>query len=209
MAFIGRLGSQEVAVPATQSITVSCYGASPAKVYYGTKAADGTFVYVLQATVTGVSTFGPFAGGQQVRVEAPAGADIEYAVAVAPQLTQANPGAMPTIQMGVGQRVLVSATNAITAFAGGGQASAVLLTSDINRITTVGTAADSVKMPPAVPGMTVTVSNAAAANSMNLFPATGEAINALAANAAFAIAANKTAELTCAVAGQWHALLTA
>lgn len=102
-----------------------------------------------------------------------------------------------------------SAVNGITAFAGGGQASAVLLTATINRITTVGTAADSVKMPVSAPGMSITVSNAAAANSMNLFPQTGDQINALGANAAFAIAAGKTATLTCAVAGQWHAVLSA
>lgn len=103
----------------------------------------------------------------------------------------------------------VSYTNAITAFATGGQASAVPLTTVINRITTVGTAGDSVKMPVAVPGLMLTVTNAAAANSMNLFPNTGDVINAGAANAAFAIVAGKTASLSCAVAGIWHAVLSA
>jgi hypothetical protein len=102
-----------------------------------------------------------------------------------------------------------SAQNAITAFAGGGQGSATLLTAMISRITTVGTAADSVKLPVSAPGIQLTISNAAAANSMNLFPQTGDQINALGANAAFAIAAGKTAILTCAVAGQWHATLSA
>jgi hypothetical protein len=102
-----------------------------------------------------------------------------------------------------------SFTNGITAFAGGGQASAVALTTCINRITTVGTAADSVKLPAAVAGLSIYVANAAAANSLNVFPATGDAINALAANAAFAIAANKTATFVCANAGQWHAILSA
>jgi hypothetical protein len=102
-----------------------------------------------------------------------------------------------------------STTNAITAFAGGGQASAVLLTTVINRVTTVGTAADSVKLPAAVAGLSITVINAAAANAMNVFPATGDAINALAANTALSIVANKTAVFSCAVAGQWHSVLTA
>jgi hypothetical protein len=102
-----------------------------------------------------------------------------------------------------------SAVNGITAFAGGGQASAVLLTATINRVTTVATAADSVKMPVSAAGMQITVTNAAAANSMNLYPQTGDQINALGANAAFAVAAGKTANLTCAVAGQWHAVLSA
>ena len=109
----------------------------------------------------------------------------------------------------VGNLPTVSSTNGITAFATGGQASAVLLTTVINRVTTVGTAADSVKMPAAVAGLQMTVTNAAAANSMNLFPNTGDQINAGGANAAYAIAAGKTAQLTCAVAGQWHAVLSA
>lgn len=103
----------------------------------------------------------------------------------------------------------VSSTNGITAFATGGQAGAVLLTTVINRITTVGTAGDSVKLPVAVPGLMMVVTNAAAVNSMNLFPNTGDQINAGGANAAYAIVAGKTASLSCAVAGQWHAVLSA
>lgn len=102
-----------------------------------------------------------------------------------------------------------SYTNGIVAHAGGGQASGTAITTVINRVTTVATAADSCTLPAAKPGMSIYIANAAAANSMNLFPATGEAINALGANAAFAIAANKTAQLICAVAGQWHAILSA
>jgi hypothetical protein len=103
----------------------------------------------------------------------------------------------------------VNTTNAITAFAGGGQGSAVLLTAGINRVTTVGSAADSVKLPPALAGDIVVVINAAAANSMNVFPSTGDNINALAANAAFAMAANKQAIFVCAVNGTWNSNLTA
>lgn len=102
-----------------------------------------------------------------------------------------------------------SATNGITAFATGGQASAVQLVSNINRVTTVGTAADSVKLPAAVAGLQITVINAAAANSMNLFPATGDNINALSANTALAVAANKTVHAFCAVNGTWNTILTA
>jgi hypothetical protein len=102
-----------------------------------------------------------------------------------------------------------SVSNALTAFAGGGQAGSLLLTSAINRVTTVGTAADSVLLPPARAGVRVVVINAAAANSMNVFPSTGDAINALSANAAFAMAANKAAEFVCAVDGTWNSILTA
>jgi hypothetical protein len=103
---------------------------------------------------------------------------------------------------------LFSAADALTAHAGGGQASALPITTQMARFTVVGTAADSAVLPSAVPGMSYTVSNAAAA-SMNVFPATGEIINALSANAAFAVAAGKTCEFVCMKAGQWHTLLSA
>lgn len=126
--------------------------------------------------------------------------------------TEASPGAWSGIGTGEGYSgsfPTSTALNGITAHAGGGQGSAFLLTASINRVTTVGTAADSVLLPASAPGMQITVTNAAATNSMNLFPQSGDAINALGANAAFAIVAGKTATLTCAVAGQWHAVLSA
>ena len=102
-----------------------------------------------------------------------------------------------------------TAKNGITAAAGGGQANAVLLTDTFNRVTTVATAADSVKLPPAKPGMCMLVANAAAANSMNVFPSTGDSINALAANTALAMAANARAEFFCAAEGVWSAIVSA
>jgi hypothetical protein len=103
----------------------------------------------------------------------------------------------------------LSAKDGVTAFAGGGQAGGVLINDMTTRITTVGSAADSVRLPVAVPGLILTVINAAAANSMNLFPATGEAINAGAANAAFAVAAGKAVLCIATAAKQWHTILTA
>lgn len=108
--------------------------------------------------------------------------------------------------------VTQSFSGGLTAHAGGGQGSALALTSMVNRVTTVGSAADSVVLPATVANVSIgplTVINAAASNSMNVFPASGDAINAGAANAAFAIAANKTATFYSAGAGQWHAVLTA
>ena len=79
----------------------------------------------------------------------------------------------------------------ITAFAGGGQNNAVPLRYKNSRVATVATAADSVILPFGQEGMSIVVVNGAAANSMNVFPATGQAINALANDAALAVAANK------------------
>jgi hypothetical protein len=98
----------------------------------------------------------------------------------------------------------VSVTNAITAHAGGGQASATALTATINRVTVVATAADSVKLPAATAGESVTVINANVTNAINCFPASGDAINALAANAALSIAAGSSTKFNCAVTGTWN-----
>jgi hypothetical protein len=96
-----------------------------------------------------------------------------------------------------------SAVNALAANAGGGQASATLLTAMINRVTTVANLGDSVKLPASAAGLVLVVSNAGA-NAMDVFPASGDAINALAANAAIRINANTTVSFYCSVAGTWH-----
>ena len=97
----------------------------------------------------------------------------------------------------------------VAALAGGGQAGATPITAMNARVTTVGTAADSVGLPPSKAGLILYVTNAHATNSMNVFPASGDAINALSANAAFAVAATKTCGFICYTAGRWHTLLTA
>lgn len=108
----------------------------------------------------------------------------------------------------IGGLSTVSAANGLTAHAGGGQGSATPITTAIARFTTVATAGDSAVLPASVAGYEITVTNATS-NSMNVFPATGEAINALSANTAFAVAAGKTATFFCANAGQWHSILSA
>jgi hypothetical protein len=103
----------------------------------------------------------------------------------------------------------VSRVNALTAHAGGGQGSALQLSKEINRVTTVATAGDSVKLPASIAGMKVIVVNAAAANAMDVFPTSGEAINALTADTALSVAANKTVMFVCAVTGTWNSIVTA
>lgn len=97
----------------------------------------------------------------------------------------------------------------LTAFAGGGQTGGVPITEQMTRFTTVATGGDSSKLPKSQPGMSYTITNAAAANSMNVFPFLGDQVNALGANTAFALAAGKTCEFVCYTAGQWHTLLSA
>lgn len=96
-----------------------------------------------------------------------------------------------------------SVADALTAHAGGGQGSGLALTKSINRVTTAATAGDSVVLPAALAGKSITVENSAAANPIDIFPATGDAINTLAVNTAVRINANYMVEFKCSVAGTW------
>ena len=71
---------------------------------------------------------------------------------------------------------LFSATNGIVAHAGGGQTLATPLPGALNEVITVASANDSVLLPPAIPGTTVTVSNLGA-NSMQVFGVPSNAQN--------------------------------
>lgn len=109
----------------------------------------------------------------------------------------------------VNQQLFFQGVSSLTALAGGGQAGATPLSGLINRVTTVATAADSVLLPVAKAGNILWVKNAHASNSMNVFPNTGDAINALSVNAAYAVAATKCVAFVCAVDGTWDTILTA
>lgn len=102
-----------------------------------------------------------------------------------------------------------SAADAITAHSGGGQANAVALTKQVNRISTVAAANDSVKLPPSAPGLQIAVVNGAASNSMQVFGAGTDTINGAAAATGVAQGAGLTAIYVCPVAGKWFQLLSA
>jgi hypothetical protein len=103
-----------------------------------------------------------------------------------------------------------SYTDGITAHAGGGQASAVPLTSMINRVTTVATAADSVALPLAAPGMDITVINAGA-NAMQVFAQNGssDTIDGTAGSTGYSQAAGKSVQYLSTAAGAWHKIVSA
>lgn len=98
--------------------------------------------------------------------------------------------------------------NALTALAGGAQAG-TQLTLGYNRFTVVATAGDSAQLPVLTGSVMVMVTNSDSADSMNVFPPTGGTINALSANTAFAVAANKTVIFIQAADGVWYTILTA
>lgn len=112
-------------------------------------------------------------------------------------------------KLSVAQQLFLQGVAGLTALAGGGQSGATPLTGLINRVLTVATAGDSVLLPAAKAGNILWVKNAHASNSMNVFPNTGDAINALSANSAYAVAATKCVTFVCAVDGTWDTILTA
>jgi len=108
-------------------------------------------------------------------------------------------GAFPTL----------GSTDNITASATQTQVAGTPLVTPLNRVVTVASAGNAVTLPVSKSGMVITVTNAHATNSIQVFPGLGDAINALGANAAYSVAATKTVQLVCNSAGQWHTLLSA
>jgi hypothetical protein len=104
--------------------------------------------------------------------------------------------------------LILSAQDGLTALAGGANPGTDLGQFALNRFSTVGTAGDSASLPPATQGRIVGVKNGGA-NSMNVFPASGQQINALGADTAFALAAGKSALFICFSPGLWDVNLTA
>jgi hypothetical protein len=83
------------------------------------------------------------------------------------------------------------------------------ITAALTRVTTVAAVNGAVTLPAALPGMRLRITNANGGNTANIFPAANETINSAAANTSVQLAANKTVELSCAVAGAWDVLLSA
>lgn len=102
-----------------------------------------------------------------------------------------------------------SATGAVTAAVASSQAGGVAIANQITRVTTSATAGDSLTLPRAYAGDMRIVFNKAAANSIDIFPYSGDKINALSADAAYALAVTKGVIFVCAVDGTWDTILTA
>jgi hypothetical protein len=98
--------------------------------------------------------------------------------------------------------VLYATQLALTALAGGGQTGATALKFGINQFSTVATTGNSAILPASVLGQEVIVVNNGA-NSMNVFPASGDTINSGSANAAVAVAAGAQATFKGVSATNW------
>jgi hypothetical protein len=96
----------------------------------------------------------------------------------------------------------LSTQTGITAHAGGTQVAAVQIVAAQAQISVVGTAGDSVRLPPSQAGAQITIVNNGA-NAANVFPATGEQINSAGANTAYSLAVTTPIVFYCFVAGNW------
>ena len=100
--------------------------------------------------------------------------------------------------------LVIDSISAAISAAGVTQGTATALVSNINNVTVVTAAASGVRLPTAVAGMRILVRNSDAADTLNIFPATGGTINALAVNASFSLAIGTTVELMATTATQWY-----
>lgn len=201
-------GGQALATPLTKEINRIVTVATPGDSVLLPPSANGLTIMVINHGANAMQVFG-------------SGADTVNDVAAATGVSQmpgslviytcVTAGAWYTEGLGTGYSgsfPTVSTSSGLVAKAGGGQVGATLCTAVMNRFTTVATIGDSGLLPAAIAGLQISIANAAA-NSMNVFPGVGDQINALGANAAFALAGGKTALFECYVAGQWHAILSA
>ena len=100
--------------------------------------------------------------------------------------------------------LVIDSISAAVSAAGTTQGTATGLVSNINNVTVVTAAAAGVRLPTAVAGMRILIRNSDSADTLSIYPATGGTINALAANAAFTLAAGSTIELMATTTTQWY-----
>lgn len=91
--------------------------------------------------------------------------------------------------------------------AGTTQGTATAITKQTNEFTTVA-ASSGARLPSPEQGEFIFIANAGA-NALAVYPNTGHSINALAANAAFSLAAGKNAVFWAATASKWYVNLSA
>lgn len=185
-------------VTATGSINVSSIPISAeqnviARKLYRTTSGGGAWLYL--ATIADRTT--------QTYVDIIA--DVALGAAI-PTANTAMSRAIGRGQVALSEPLNYSVSTAVTAQAGGGQALATPLVSQYNLVTVVASAGDSVLLPTLTVnrvGMQVVVRNNAA-NACDVFPAVGQSINALAANAAFSVAAGTTVTFMAISATAWQ-----
>lgn len=102
-----------------------------------------------------------------------------------------------------GSNILFTSANALTAHSGGGKASALVLTAQINNFTTVAGANDSALLPPAVAGGFAVILNNGASN-LALYGAGTDTINAAVTATQFTVLPGTIAVFYSPIAGKWY-----
>lgn len=97
-----------------------------------------------------------------------------------------------------------SSVNALAAKAGGGRTGATLITSMVNRISTVATALDSCVLPPAFEGLCIAVLNDTA-NALQMFAQGSDTINTVAGATGVPHMNKSLVWYTCHIDGAWVA----
>jgi len=91
------------------------------------------------------------------------------------------------------------------AAAGTTQGTATAISKELNLISSVPSTANGIVLPTAVAGMVLTITNSTA-NAMLVYPASGAAINSLAANAAFTHTAGATLQFVAPTTTRWYSV---
>jgi hypothetical protein len=104
-------------------------------------------------------------------------------------------------------RVALKSNGSGLSGAGTTQGTATVITKQTNEFTTVA-ASSGAKLPSPEQGEFIFVQNSGA-NALSVYPDTGHSINALAANAAFSLAAGKNAIFWAATTSKWYSNLSA
>jgi len=99
--------------------------------------------------------------------------------------------------------LLESAADNITANPGGGQANAVQLAAELNKVTTVATSGDSVRLPPSAAGLTIVVTNKGA-NAMQVYGSGADTIDDSAAVTGVSQMRGSVVIYACHTAGAWY-----
>ena len=104
-------------------------------------------------------------------------------------------------------RVALKANASGISAAGTTQGTATIISNQTNEFTTVAASSGGI-LPSPEQGEFIFIANTGA-NALNVYPATGHSINALAANAAFSLAVGKSAMFWAATATKWYVNLSA
>jgi hypothetical protein len=195
----------------TASSTITLQGTTSSTTALGTAATTGTTT-IGGTSQTGAITVGQSTVSQTTNIQA--GATASGSTKTVNIGTAGVSGSTTTISIGSAvsgatstttlNGLVIDSISAAVSAAGTTQAGATGLVSNINNVTVVTAAAAGVRLPTAVAGMRILIRNSDSADTLSIYPATGGTINALAANAAFTLAAGSTIELMATTTTQWY-----